>query len=335
MIKNSGVAILLALVLPAAACEPKPRHPGALQSVVEFDERQLGFEVGGRLTAVNVRRGAIIHAGDLLATLDDTLERTSRDTREARAQAAKADVALVRAGSRPEEVRAAEAQLRAAQANESLLEQNLARERRLLERGSIARASVDDLEARLRAAAAERQSVEQRLRELRNGSRRQEIDRAEAQATVANKEVKLGDERVNLYQLRAREEGTVLDVHVDPNEVVGAGTPVVTVADTKHPYADVFVREGDLDGIRFGTPANVSIDATPRVFPARVENIGRKTEFTPRYLFSERERTNLVVRVRFRIDDPEEQLHAGVPAFVVIDRTAPTAPIEANDGRKP
>jgi HlyD family secretion protein len=331
MINKSGTLLLLAFAAPTR--EPKPRHPGALQSVIEFDERQLGFEVGGRLTAVNVRRGANVHAGDLLATLDDTLERTSRDTREARAEAARAEVAVVRAGSRPEEIRAVEAQLRAAKASESLLEQNAARERTLFDKGAVSRASVDDLEARLRVAAAERQSVEQRLRELRNGSRRQEIERAEAQVTVASKDVKLGDERVGLYLLRAREDGTVLDLHVDPNEIVAAGAPVVTVADTKHPYADVFVREGDVDGIRFDSPASVTTDAAPRVFSAKVENIGRKTEFTPRYLFSERERTNLVVRIRLRIDDPEEQLHAGVPAFVVIDRGGSSP--QAKDERNP
>jgi HlyD family secretion protein len=319
MINNSGWAVL-ATVLVAAGCEPKDRHPGALQGVVEFDERLLGFEVGGRLASIPVVRGASIKKGDLLATLDDSLERASRESREARAHAAKADVAVVRAGSRPEEVRAMQAQVRAAEANEALLQQNLARERKLLEQGSIARASVDDLEARLRAATAERQALEQRLRELRNGSRRQEIDRAEAQAAVASQEVKIGDERLDLFSLRALEDGTVLDVHVDPNEVVAAGAPVVTVADTKHPYSDVFVREGDIDGVRIGAPARVSVDATPKVFTARVENVGRKTEFTPRFLFNERERTNLVVRVRVRIDDPEERLHAGVPAFVLVDR---------------
>ena len=51
-----------------------------------------------------------------------------------------------------------------------------------------------------------------------------------------------------------------------------------------------------------------------------MENVGRKTEFTPRFIFSERERPNLVVRIRVRIEDPEERLHAGVPAFVTFER---------------
>lgn len=312
---------LLAALL--TGCAPKQQHAGALQGVVELDERALGFEVGGRLTAVNVQRGAAVHAGDVLATIDDTLERTAREGREAEARVAQAGVALLRAGSRPEEVRSMQAQLRAAQATEGLLEKNVARERALFAEGAVAVASVDDLESRLHAATATRQGLEQRVRELQNGARREEITQAEAQAAVATQEVKLGGERVDRYSLRALGDGTVLDVHADPTEIVAAGAPVFTIADTKHPYVDVFVPEAELGAVRQGAPAQVIVDSGPHPVSAIVENIGHKTEFTPRYLFSDRERGQLVVRVRLRVADPEEALHAGVPAFVTIGHAGP------------
>jgi HlyD family secretion protein len=325
MIKNSlgWPAWLFWLGALFTACTPKQQHAGELQGVIELDERALGFEVGGRLTAVNVRRGATVHAGDVLATLDDTLERTASESREAEARAAQAGVALLRAGSRPEEVRSMQAQLRASQASESLLEKNLERERSLYQQGAVAVAAVDDLESRLRAATASRQALEQRVRELQNGARREEIARAEAQASVASQQVKLGGERVERYVLRASADGTVLDVHADPTEVVAAGAPVFTMADTKHPYVDVFVPESDLAGVRVNAPARIVVDAGPHPFSGSVEHVAQRTEFTPRYLFSDRERGQLVVRVRVRVDDPEEALHAGVPAFVTIDRSAP------------
>jgi HlyD family secretion protein len=319
------VAALAALV---SACAPKQQHAGELQGVIELDERALGFEVGGRLTAVNARRGSVVHAGDVLAKLDDTLERTASESREAEARAAQASVALLRAGSRPEEVRSMQAQLRAAQASESLLEKNLEREKSLFQQGAVPVASVDDLESRLRSATASRQALEQRLRELQNGARREEIARAEAQASVASQQVKLGDERVERYVLRAITDGTVLDVHADPTEVVAAGAPVFTMADTKHPYVDVFVPQAELGGMHVGARARVVVDAGPHPFAGAIEHVAQKTEFTPRYLFSDRERGQLVVRVRVRVDDPEEALHAGVPAFVTIDRSS-AAPSES------
>jgi HlyD family secretion protein len=110
----------------------------------------------------------------------------------------------------------------------------------------------------------------------------------------------------------------VLDRHVEPGEVVGAGSPVATVADTHRPYVEVFVPQAALAGIHVGGAASVRTDAHPEPVPGRVELISPRTEFTPRFLFSERERPNLVVRVRVRIDDAAGALHAGIPAFVEI-----------------
>jgi HlyD family secretion protein len=312
-----------ALLFLGLGCEPKPRHVGAFQGVVEFDERVLGFETGGRLMRVPAVRGAEIHSGDLLATLDDKLERTVRESREAEATAAHADLSLVRAGTRPEQLRSMEAELRAAQANEALLEKTLARERALLDKGAITQASVDDVATRYAASTAQRQSIEQRLRELVNGARREQIESAAARAAAADRSALVEAERVTRHDLTALGPGRILEVHVEPGEVVAAGTPVVTVADTSHPYADVFVPQGNLDGIRIGSEATVAVDATAESFRGRIEDVGRRTEFTPRYLFSERERPNLVIRVRVRIEDPGEKLHAGVPAFVTFNGRAP------------
>jgi hypothetical protein len=49
-----------------------------------------------------------------------------------------------------------------------------------------------------------------------------------------------------------------------------------------------------------------------------VEHVSRRTEFTPRFIFSPTERANLVVRARIRVDDPQRALHAGTPAFVTM-----------------
>jgi HlyD family secretion protein len=128
------------------------------------------------------------------------------------------------------------------------------------------------------------------------------------------------DERVARYQLTAPIAGTILDVAFEPGVLVGVGAPVVTLADPSHPYVDVFVPEGELAGIDVGDRASVAVDALAEPVPGRVEWVARTTEFTPRFLFSETERANLVVRVRVRLDDRGERLHAGVPAFATIAR---------------
>ena len=84
-----------------------------------------------------------------------------------------------------------------------------------------------------------------------------------------------------------------------------------------------FPWESKLSGIAVGSAARVKVDAERDALPGKVEHVAQKTEFTPRFLFSERERPNLVVRVRVRIDDPGRRLHAGIPAFVSITPRKP------------
>ena len=323
MIKNTPGVVALATCLAAlAACQPDERYPGAFQGVIELDERLLGFEVGGRLTDVTVERGDRVTAGELLATLDDTLARTAVAGREAEATAAQARADLVRAGSRVEDIRVVQAQLRAAEATDALAQKNLARDRRLVEQGALTQSVLDESETRSRTAMAQVQTLRQQLRELRAGARSQEVTGAHAQATAADIAARLEGERAARYQLRAVTPGTVLEVHADPGEVVGPGAPVLTVADVTRPYADVFVPANDLAGLDVGDHAAVQVDSLALPVPGVVETIGRRTEFTPRYVFSERERAALSVRVRIRIDDRGRLLHAGVPAFVTIARGA-------------
>jgi len=325
MIKNWGLLrralpLIAGLSLLAACNAARAEAEPPLQGIVEYEQRVLGFELGGRVNVVAVKRGDVVKKEQLIAKLDDELARATRAARSDEAEAARAQVKLVQAGPRSEEIGAMAARVKAALAVETQLKRNLDRERELNRRGATPAAAVDDLESQLQRAAAERQSLEQNLTGLRRGARSQEVATAEARADAARSVAKLEDARVERHELHADAPGTVLDVHIDPGEIVAAGSPVATLADTHKPYADVFVPEGKLGGIRVGGRATVRVDSLSDPLTGRVESIGRRAEFTPRFLFSDRERPNLVIRVRVRIDDPAEKLHAGLPTFVTIER---------------
>ena len=318
MISNR-VALLVAAAAASAGCRDVSAKAGErYQGIVELDERVLAFELPGRLQTVEAVRGAAVHSRDRLAALDSELETTIRAARASDADAAEAQLALVKAGSRGEEIRAMQAELRAARASEDLLHRNLDRERELRARNASTDAAVDDLSGRLDQAVGARQSIEQRLAQLQKGSRSEERAAAEARAASAKSAVALEDERLARHVLYSPVDGAILDVHVKTGEFVAAGTPVATIGDTKHPYADVFVPEGKLSGVKVGLRAEIRVDGDAAPFTGAVETVAQRTEFTPRFLFSERERPNLVVRVRVRIEDPTERLHAGVPAFVAF-----------------
>ncbi|MFL5308864.1 MAG: HlyD family secretion protein [Myxococcales bacterium] len=311
-------------MLVLAACSG--RGDGAeLQGVVELHERQLGFDVQGRLAQLYVHRGQRIEAGQLLAALDDALQRPVRDARAQDAEAAQAQLDLLRSGTRGEDLLATEAQLRGARAAESTASEQLQRNRRLRQTGVVAQAQLDEAEAQAARARAERESLEQRLLAQKNGARAAELRQAKARADSARAALATEEARLARSVLRAPVSGVVLDTTAEPGEVLAAGTPVVVLGETRRPYLDVFVAQQDLAGVRVGAAASVRVDAAREPFRGTVSDVARATEFTPRYLFSPRERANLVVRVRIDVEDPAEQLHAGVPAFARIDRTVDPA----------
>jgi HlyD family secretion protein len=317
--KHGAVWFVASLSVAAVSCATaRAAESEAFQGVVEQEEQVVAFEVAGRVAEVHAQRGARVAASAPLATLDDTLERAARDSQAGQLDAAKAQAALVRAGPRAEEVKATEAQLRGARAAEALLGKNLERETALVRSGALAEAHLDDLRGRLDRAVAERESLEQRLHALRSGARRDEVRVAESAVASAQSAVAARDARLERHVLRAPSGGEVLDVHVDPGAVVAPGSPVVTLADTARPYVDVFVPLGRSAAVQRGAEVAVRVDGDPEVYRGHVEHISRRTEFTPRYLFSDRERPNLVLRVRVRLEDPNRRLHAGVPAFVTV-----------------
>lgn len=319
MIKKAARRAAVLLIV-TGSCGRAPVPPTGLQGIVELDERVIAFEVAGRVRGVMVHRGDMVRDGAVLAELDDTLARLTRQARLDDVATADAELALLEAGSRREDVASLGADVRAAHAEEELASKTVERAHALQETGSLAQAEVDRDEADQERAILRRRSLEQKLRALAGGARPEEIARARARVESASAEVALEDERLLRHVLRAKGEGMAVDVTVEPGELAAVGTPAVTLADVNRPYVDVFVPQGQLDGIRIGVKALVRVDSMAASLQGVVEYVSPKTEFTPRFLFSEQERPHLVVRVRTRIDDARQLLHAGVPAFVQFER---------------
>ena len=328
MISNARAAVTLGLALPLATlanlanlatlagCRRGDLSEGRYQGMIEYDDRALSFEGAGRLVELRVRRGQAVKAGEIVARQDDALDREGRAV-DARAGAvAQADLDLVKAGSRAEDVRAAEAQLASARVSEKDAEAELERQRVLLAKGARPQAGMETLEAQVAAARAARRSQEERLSALRKGSRQEEIERAAARVAQANQVVQMGDVRIGKRTLTAPTDGVVQEVYLLNGEMAGAGVPVLSLADVAHPYADVFVPVRDAPGVKVGDAARLRVEGLPEEASGVVELVYPEAEFTPRFVFSPRERPNLVIRVRVRLENPGGSLHAGLPAYV-------------------
>jgi HlyD family secretion protein len=312
--------LVAAAWLLMVGCADRRLDADTFQGVVEYEERDLAFEVTGRITAIAVHEGDQLAPQATIARLAPELERSALAARQSEVRAAAEQLDLLQAGSRPEDIRVLAARVDAARAAETLVRVTAERTRKLTAAQAAPQAALDEAEAQLQRAQADSRAAEESLRGGRRGARIQEVAAARDRLAAAQASSDMQRERVSRYELRALETGEVLEVHLRTGELAVPGLPVVTVADTAHPYADVFVPEAAIGGIAVGTRASARIDALAHELPGHVERMSRRTEFTPRYLFSPAERASLVVRVRVRLDDPKRELHAGVPAFVRIER---------------
>jgi len=310
----------MALSLASSACS-EAHDPTATeyQGIVEFDERALSFEVPGKVQTVHVERGSSLVRYAVIARLDDTLERLDKASLEAEGRATNSELNLLYAGTRPEQIAQARAKLAAARSKLDFQLEDFRRRSELWAKDAIPASELDASRNLMQQAEADRDAATQALAELRRGPRSQEIEAGEARLDAARTEVQASEEKIRRHVLYAEGPGEVLDVPVKRGEYVAAGTPVVTVADTSRPFVDVFVPQGQIGKFAVGAPVSLRVDTYANVFAGRVEYISQSTEFTPRFLFSPRERPNLVVRARVRVYDPDRKLRAGIPAFADPD----------------
>jgi HlyD family secretion protein len=318
MVNNSRRGIAAAVLL-AMSCQPKGEKFKGYSGVIEFEQELLGFEHGGRLATRPVERGALVKPGDLLGTLDDSLDRAARATEVQNTAAAEADVSLARAAPKREDVTALARRIDAARAVEAHLLDNYERDQKLADRGVLPSSAASDLRAEVLRARAETASLEAQLASLRHGARSEEVNVRRARAEVAKASLDMQDKRLEKNELRAPGPGIIEEVYADPGEIVAPGAPVVGLVHRDHPLVNVFVPVGKLAGLRLGTRAHAQVDAYSKGFAGTIEYLSPSTEFTPRYIFSDRERPRLVVRVRVRLDDAAHELVEGVPAFVEFE----------------
>lgn len=325
--------LLLLLAGAAATCAESPR-PNSLRvsGHVEATEIRLAPDAGGRILTLDLAEGDRIEAGDHVLTLD----RRDIDLalQRARAEQAQADaqLRLVLAGARPEDIRQAESHVTAAAADVSAMraelaaaEQDLERFETLLAANSGSRKQRDDAVtrrevARQRVTAAEsrEQAARDALARLQAGARREEIDGARARLAAATAQIASLEKNLADTTFTAPVGGIVTEKLVEPGEVIAPRTPVAVIVDLDHAWADVFVPEPAVPRLRLTQAAQVFTDAGGSPINGTITYISPRAEFTPRNVQTAEERSKLVYRVRISVDNTAGVLKQGMPVEAEI-----------------
>ncbi len=334
---GSVFIVSMSVLLVESCANGEPENLIRVSGHVEATAVRVAPEVGGRIVELAGHEGDRIETGALLLKLDvRDIELALQRSRAEQAQA-EAQLRLLQAGARPEDIRQAAAQVTAAQADGSAAraelaaaEQDLERFEALLKANAGSAKQRDDAAtrrdvARDRVAAAEGRvrAAEESLARLRAGSRREEIEAARARVAAALAQVATSQKNLADTTLTSPVAGVVTEKLVELGEIVAPRTPAFVVTDLDRAWADVFVPEPAVPRIQLGQAATLFTDAGGSGIPGRVTYISPKAEFTPRNVQTADERSRLVYRIRINVDNRSGVLKQGMP----VEAEVPLAPI--------
>jgi HlyD family secretion protein len=283
-------------------------------------------EVGGRLLEVKVDEGERVSAGDVIARLDTADAELALRRAEAERAQAEAQLSLLRAGSRPEDIRQAQAQMQAAQADVKAAQADADAAAADVERfESLLRANAgsvkqrddavtrrDVAQARARGAQDRAQAAADTLARVRAGARPQEIAAARARVAALDAQIATVRKTVDDAIVTAPTGGVVTSKILHTGEMAAPRAPIVVVTDLDHAWANVYVDERLVPQLKMGQAVTLVTDAGQRL-NGTITFISPKAEFTPRNVQTAEERSKLVYRIKVTADNREGVLKPGMP----------------------
>jgi HlyD family secretion protein len=330
MKKIIPIVILLAAAVAASVYyyprltqKAAPVNQLTLSGNIEAHESLVGFKVPGRIVELPVEEGQQVAQGALLARLDDADLKQRIRIDEATVGVRESSLALTLAGTRQQEVKAAQQTMIDAEADLAQKKLDNERTQKLFAKDEVSAQERDLAATALQRSEAIFKAAQQRYSEAVEGSRKEDIAIARANLNQAGASLGLSQVNLNYSILRAPSAGVVTVRQAELGEVVAPGSPVVTIADLDHIWLRAYIAETDLGSIHWGQDAVITTDTYPgKQYHGRISFIASTAEFTPKSVQTFKERVTLVYRIKIDIDNPNHELKPGMPADARIDLAA-------------
>ena len=354
---HGGIQDPVTVVVAAAHRADVTARVLASGSVTSIRDSKIGSKLSGRVAAVLVEEGQRVTAGTPLLRLDTGDLAAQEAQAEANVAAARANLARVVAGARPQErqqsvnsVSQAEAALRSARASLRLAQANVQRFRSLKDQGAVSQQDLDAAETQAQVAQAQVTQAEAAYDSARQnwnltevGARQEDIQQARAQVAQAEAGLALIQVQLRDSTIYAPFAGTITQRHVEPGEVVsssGSQSSLFVLSQVDDVYVEFVVPAQHRAELQQGQVAQMAVDGLPgKIFEGRVEEIRPAADVASR-----------TFGVKVRIPNPQGLLRPGmfargaivvgvrhdvlqIPEQAVVTATSGPIVFVARDGR--
>lgn len=277
-----------------------------------------------------VKEGDHVHKGQLLLQLDDADLSSQAARAQAQIKAAQADESDLSTGGTREEVITLEAQLIKARTARDDAQRNLDAYRRLQQQGAASPAEVQQAQETLQRADADVTLLEQKKKDRYS---QPEAARVEAQGTEAQAAYAAAEDALRKSSVRAPFDGVVYSVPVKQGAFVQTGDLLLQVGNLSRMLVRTFVDEPDIGRLAVGQKVEVTWDALPgRIWNGSVSTVPSTVKLRG---------SRNVGEVTCAVDNHDLRLlpnvNVGVSVIVAEDRDVLTLQREAvrNDDSKP
>lgn len=223
-----------------------------IQGEVEVSEYRVSSKVPGRILEIRVKEGDYVHAGDTLVILDapEVLAKQSQALSAEDAATAMSDMA--QAGARQEQVTGAYQLWQQAQAGLEIARKTYERVQRLFDEGVMTAQKRDEALAQYKALEAQERAAKSQYDMARNGARAEERRAAAAQVGRAQGAVQEVRSYIREMVQTAQFDGEVSSIYPKVGELVGTGSPIMSISIMKDMWGAFNVREDQLEGLKVG-----------------------------------------------------------------------------------
>jgi HlyD family secretion protein len=271
----SAVVIIVALIGFLAL----GRDPEVIQGEMEVEEYRVSSKVPGRILELRVKEGDMVKAGDTLAILEAPDVQAKMTQAQSAAEAAAAMEQMAKNGARKEMIQSAFQLLQQAKAAYEVAEKSYNRIKRLYDDGVVSAQKYDEAEAMYKSAEAQVKAAQSQYDMAVNGARMEERKAAQATAGQARGAVQEVTSYIKETVQIAQMAGEVSDVYPKVGELVGTGSPIMTISVMDDQWATFNIREDQLKGIQVGSELTVQIPALDKELKMKVTHMKDKGSF--------------------------------------------------------
>ena len=228
-------------------------EPEIIQGYVEVSEYRVSSKVPGRVLELRVKEGDYVNVGDTLAIIDAPDVKAKLAQAESAESAASAMDQMANNGARREQINGAYALLQQAKAGLEIAQKSYNRVQRLYDEGVMSAQKRDEAFANYKAIEAQVKAAQSQYDMAVNGARREEKMAAAAQVNRAKGAVQEVNSYISETMQTAQKAGEVSDVYPKEGELIGTGSPIMSVSLRDDMWGTFNVREDQLDGMRIGS----------------------------------------------------------------------------------